>query len=494
VLASKRAEPRVPPAEEAIRIALSRIGGYGLNARWRDRRFPVALSPDNRWLVIGGKDRTAQLWDLEATPLGTGATILHDDAEVVSATFSPDSRWLVTGGWRPFANGSNPRDPTLNFSDFLKEVRDRRLWLAIGGISPFPGGWTPEETGQKTLRLWDLTAPDPSASKMILHGHETRIDALAISFDSRWLVTGSWDKTARLWDLKTKKSSVNWHSSAWTRRRAPRRRNFSKQPLAGYGEHHRTARIWDLTKPDPSASSVLLPKHEGTVNLLAISADSRRLVTAGRGVDQPLDPAGATPRLWDLSAGDIAASVVVLEYLERTNDEITFSPDGRWLAAWGEWAYATLTDLQAPDPANSCFTIPTGDGPVRVVTFSSDSSRLATACGYWPDEQALATDAQPEFVARVWNLTEKLSASPIDQDGRRLMLLDTDSSMVLEGHQDVILDAVFAMDNQWLITSSADNRVCVWGISSDTRSNPSSTFASTRMGFSRSRSAGTISG
>jgi hypothetical protein len=135
-VSEQAAEPRVAAAEEAIRIALSRIGGYGLNARWRDRRFPIALSPDNRWLVIGGKDRTAQLWDLEATPLGTGATILHDDAEVVSAAFSPDSRWLVTGGWRPFANGSNPRDLTLKFSDSLKEVRDRRPWLAIGGISP----------------------------------------------------------------------------------------------------------------------------------------------------------------------------------------------------------------------------------------------------------------------------------------------------------------------------------------------------------------------
>ena len=35
-----------------------------------------------------------------------------------------------------------------------------------------------------------------------LGGHEYLISAVAISADSRWLVTGSYDKTARLWNLR----------------------------------------------------------------------------------------------------------------------------------------------------------------------------------------------------------------------------------------------------------------------------------------------------
>ena len=39
---------------------------------------------------------------------------------------------------------------------------------------------------------------------MVLRGHEERVTAVAISPDSRWVVTGSSDKTARLWLLHMK--------------------------------------------------------------------------------------------------------------------------------------------------------------------------------------------------------------------------------------------------------------------------------------------------
>ena len=39
---------------------------------------------------------------------------------------------------------------------------------------------------------------------MVLRGHEDAVDAVAISPDNRWVVTGSSDKTARLWLLQMK--------------------------------------------------------------------------------------------------------------------------------------------------------------------------------------------------------------------------------------------------------------------------------------------------
>jgi WD40 repeat protein len=43
----------------------------------------------------------------------------------------------------------------------------------------------------------------------VLRGHDGRINAVAISPDNRWLVTGSLDKTARLWDLNAKDPAAN---------------------------------------------------------------------------------------------------------------------------------------------------------------------------------------------------------------------------------------------------------------------------------------------
>jgi WD40 repeat protein len=49
------------------------------------------------------------------------------------------------------------------------------------------------------LSLWDLRAKDPAANPVVLRGHEWPVSAVAISADSRWVVTGSLDNTARLW-------------------------------------------------------------------------------------------------------------------------------------------------------------------------------------------------------------------------------------------------------------------------------------------------------
>ena len=44
---------------------------------------------------------------------------------------------------------------------------------------------------------------------MVLRGHEGTVNAVAISPDNHWLVTGSDDKTARLWDLRAKDPAAN---------------------------------------------------------------------------------------------------------------------------------------------------------------------------------------------------------------------------------------------------------------------------------------------
>jgi WD40 repeat protein len=49
------------------------------------------------------------------------------------------------------------------------------------------------------LSLWDLRAKDPAANPVVLRGHDDKVNAVAISADSRWIVTGSSDGTARLW-------------------------------------------------------------------------------------------------------------------------------------------------------------------------------------------------------------------------------------------------------------------------------------------------------
>ena len=61
---------------------------------------------------------------------------------------------------------------------------------------------------------------------------------VAISADSRWVVTGSWDKTARL---------------------------------------------WDLSSPAPGPAPIVLSSHEGLITAVAPCGDSGSVVTGSGG-------------------------------------------------------------------------------------------------------------------------------------------------------------------------------------------------------------------
>jgi cell division protein FtsB len=117
-------------------------------------------------------------------------------------------------------------------------------------ISP-DGHWLVTGSGDNTARLWDLTASDPAAAPIVLRDHEGGIYAVAISPDNHWLVTGSSDDTARL---------------------------------------------WDLTAEDPAAEPIVLRGHEGSISAVAISPDNHWLVTGSE---------DNTARLWNLRLDEL---------------------------------------------------------------------------------------------------------------------------------------------------------------------------------------------
>jgi WD40 repeat protein len=123
--------------------------------------YVAAISPDNHWLVTAGHGGNAYVWDLTTPRPAASPTVLRGHAGAITAVaISPDNHWLVTGSGGSF------------------------------GVQ-----------GDNTARIWDLTAPDPAASPIVLRGHENGITALAITSDQHWLVTVSDDGTARVWNL-----------------------------------------------------------------------------------------------------------------------------------------------------------------------------------------------------------------------------------------------------------------------------------------------------
>ena len=111
-----------------------------------------------------------QVWDLESKQLAH--TLSGHRREVYAVEFSPDGKTIVSG------------------------------------------------SGDRTLRLWDLTAPSPSDSSRTfvveddLSKSDTGITALAISPDGDFVASGALDGSIRIWNIRMEepKAIVRWQA------------------------------------------------------------------------------------------------------------------------------------------------------------------------------------------------------------------------------------------------------------------------------------------
>ncbi len=254
-----------------------------------------AFNPDGRTLVTAGSDNTICMWDLSASDPSESPRIMRGHDEATQRLFSPDGRFLVTA------------------------------------------------SANHTARLWDLSANDPDASSRVLQGYETSMGCLAVSPDGHWLVNGSRDNTAQLWDLS---SGATGSPARVLRGHDAQIYCMTISPDGRWlvtGSFDKTARLWDLSVPDPSTSVRILRGHESFIFCTSISSDGRWLVTASG--DALTANGDHTARIWDLSASDPSTSPRILR---GHSDQIWFvaiSPDSRWLVTGGRDGSARIWDL-----------------------------------------------------------------------------------------------------------------------------------------------------
>ncbi len=338
-----------------------------------------------------------------------------------------------------------------------------------------------------------------------LRGHSGPVEAIAVSRNGRWLLTGSVDKTVQLRDL---------HGPA---------SDESPQVLRGHQSPVRLAKIspdsrwaitsddngqvilWDLRSPDLVASMRVLQAHQGRVHALAVSSDSRWLAVAGtgafeeednsvrlwdlKGLSTPggaeLDLAGAasdanrtasepshvlrghlgpvlavaitpdcrrvvtasadeTVRLFNLASHCPAASQVVLRQHAGPVACIAISPDGRWMVTGSHDQTARLWDLTTPQPGTRSSVLSGHEGTVHSVAINSTGRWVATA--------------SHDHSVRLWNMN---AVDPIA------------TCVVLIGHQADVGPILFSPDGHRLITGSDDGTARVWDMeAADPAANP----------------------
>jgi len=249
----------------------------------------VAVTADRHLAITGSRDNTLRLWALatgECLKVFTG----HSEY-VTSVAVSPDSRFAVSGS----------RDRTLRLWSLATEEHHN---LFEGMQIPVEDAYiSAEQATGRSLR--------------VLKGHTDAVEAVAISQDGRFVISGGQDTTLRLWNLSTGRCThiFRGHSGYVTAVALSRDGQFVVS-----ASRDKTLRVWRIAT---GMCLRILRGHEAYVSSVAVTSDGHFAVSGSW---------DRTVRLWNLFTGEC---VRVFERHEGEVEAVALTTDGHWAVSGG---------------------------------------------------------------------------------------------------------------------------------------------------------------
>ncbi|KAG8217076.1 WD40-repeat-containing domain protein [Butyriboletus roseoflavus] len=191
----------------------------------------LATSPNGRWLAMGGRDGRVRLLDLERPTLEVMKSTGRHAEVVKSLSFSPDSTQLASGA----------QDGTMlvwssktldKLAGPFKGHSDAVWWICYS-----LDGSKIASCDREVIQIWDRTTgasvaineeawslawsddgrlfagcingsikiynPNTGALRATCSGHSDVVFSIALSHNTNFFATASWDKTIRLWETVT---------------------------------------------------------------------------------------------------------------------------------------------------------------------------------------------------------------------------------------------------------------------------------------------------
>lgn len=363
----------------------------------------LAVSPDGRYVIsasrrLSNHDRSFVLWEIAT---GKELRDFRPNYEVTALAFSPDGKTVITGSagsaWEASSKSLAIWDVATG-----KEMRKIGDPSQVNALAVTPDGrFVVANSGWK-LKLWDLTT---GREVRTFQGEHTSIlTSIAVSPDSRYAVSGSWDKTLKLWEIATGREirTLKGHkekilSVAFS--------PDGRYILSGPGAYGDAARLWSADSGSLIRTFDVPENQRGNIRCLAVTPDGKYAVMGAgqgllvwdmknphmphrtfRGYAKTVSSTAVSPdgnrvvsggRLWDLTTGSLLGT---FEGMSTGSRGVAVSPGGKYvfsqsgdmpLALWDMESGKTVKEIATGNLVDAAVFTPDGK---FVLTGESDGT------------------------------------------------------------------------------------------------------------------------
>ena len=488
----------------------------------------VTFTADGRYLVSAGDDKVIRVWDWQA-----GKTVRAirgrvgpgDEGKIFAMALSPNGRWLAVGGWMApeghvgdeetgdiqlydFATGEltallKPTDRRAgpinalafcldnrrlvsgyDFSAVIWDVETRQALQPPlqGHKEPIYGvAFTPDcarvvtASNDKTLRLWDVAN---GALVKIMEGHSDKVSALAVSSEDGTIASGDDSGEICLWDSKTGsalRSGLFAHLGGYVGSLSFSPNGQMLLATCAFSGCDTVQRVFDVTS---NQELTAYSEHDNAVVASAFSRNSQLVATAG-GSDQSI-------HIWDPRSGDTKA---VLKGAGHAVFAVAFSADGRQFA-WG-FTYEPVSQNNR-GPLEMTLRLPTSDEPLgepEKVTSQAGWIRAREHFGQWSlhhraggayglndaildivqggqVEASITRDATNGYRHLAYSFTPDGTIISAGSGGALIAYSREGKIENFFGHEDEVQAAAVSPEGKYLVSGAADQTVRLWDVKS----------------------------
>ena len=437
-------------------------------------------------LLISAQGKEAKIWDTKDTaerpkPLWETMVQGKGTVKVSSVAMNPKGTLFCLGGGDEynvnFLRVYAWRDPETkelvhNLSDKKKMGHTKKincLAFARDGKKLYSG------SRDKKIKIWDTSAEDPTAWKLIktLVGHTHFVTCISESPCGRYLVSGGDDGTLRVWDTVTGAEL----RTILAFKKEVSGVQFLTGAMIACSSKGNAAKLYNLAS---KAKHEKLEGHEKVVRAVALSADGMTLIS---GSDD------ATVRIWNIHSNEDTEPEVIRAHTELIRG-VDISKDGLCIISGSKDGFVKI--WRCNNKKNWVHDTDVNFGvPVYCVMFAHDGESFFAggkkgnlkqynipskeAAKAKPTNPKILTPAAKDFKGHSHIVNSLAATKPFSDrlvsasSDNKVIVWDTKSGehlKILRGHTDGVISVAISADDTTILSGSHDRTAKLWSLES----------------------------